>query len=78
MKKIEAMIQSMTREERANPKVISAGRKKRIAKGSATQVSDINKLLIQFEQMRKMMHSFATGKGIPGMMPPGGMGGFRK
>ena len=60
----------MTKEERANPKIISAGRKKRIAKGSATQVSDINKLLNQFEQMKKMMKMLGNG-GMPnfGKMP---------
>ena len=66
MKKIEAMIQSMTKEERANPKVINANRKKRIAKGSATDVSDVNKLLTQFEQMKKMMKMFSNG-GLPNM-----------
>lgn len=67
MKKIEAMIQSMTREERENPKVISANRKKRIAKGSGTEVSDVNKLLTQFEQMRKMMKMLGGGQGLPNM-----------
>ena len=71
MKKIEAMIQSMTREERENPKVITANRKKRIAKGSGTEVSDVNKLLTQFEQMRKMMKMLGGGQGLPnrGKMP---------
>jgi signal recognition particle subunit SRP54 len=67
MKKIEAMIQSMTREERENPKVITANRKKRIAKGSGTEVSDVNKLLTQFEQMRKMMKMLGGGQGMPNM-----------
>jgi signal recognition particle subunit SRP54 len=67
MKKTEAIIQSMTVKERRNPKLINASRKKRIAKGSATQVHDINKLLKQFEQMKSMMKMFSGGKGIPGM-----------
>jgi signal recognition particle subunit SRP54 len=67
MKKTEAIIQSMTVKERRNPKIINASRKKRIAKGSATQVHDINKMLKQFEQMKNMMKMFSGGKGIPGM-----------
>jgi len=55
MKKIEAMIQSMTLEERDNPSIISASRRARIAKGSATTVADVNQLLQNFEQARKMM-----------------------
>lgn len=66
MKKIEAIIQSMTFEERRKPKVINANRKKRIAKGSGTKVQDVNKLLNQFEQMKKMMKMFGGG-GFPGM-----------
>jgi signal recognition particle subunit SRP54 len=67
MKKTEAIIQSMTVEERRKPKLINASRKKRIAKGSATQVHDINKMLKQFEQMKSMMKMFSGGKGVPGM-----------
>lgn len=73
MKKIEAIIQSMTKEERIKPKIINASRKKRIAKGSGTQVHEVNKLLKQFEQMQKMMKMFGGG-GFPGM--PGMKGGF--
>src|SRR5690606_5497207 len=50
MKKIEAIIQSMTREERENHKVLNGSRRLRIAKGSGNQVSDVNKLINQFEQ----------------------------
>jgi signal recognition particle subunit SRP54 len=57
----------MTVEERRKPKLINASRKKRIAKGSATQVHDINKMLKQFEQMKSMMKMFSGGKGVPGM-----------
>lgn len=66
MKKIEAIIQSMTFEERTKPKVINASRKKRIAKGSGTKVQDVNKLLNQFEQMKKVMKMFSGGS-IPGL-----------
>ncbi|MBK8722790.1 MAG: signal recognition particle protein [Saprospiraceae bacterium] len=76
--KVESIIFSMTLEERRNPDIITLKRKQRIAKGCGRSMDDINAFMKQFEQMRKMMHSFATGKGIPGMMPPGGMGGFRK
>lgn len=73
MKKIEAIIQSMTKDERRKPKIINASRKKRIAKGSGTQVNEVNKLLKQFEQMQKMMKMLGGG-GFPGM--PGMKGGF--
>ena len=59
MKHIEAIIQSMTREERAKPQIIGANRKIRIAKGSGTRVQDVNQLLKQFEQMQKMMKQFS-------------------
>ncbi|MDQ7032198.1 MAG: signal recognition particle protein [Desulfonauticus sp.] len=55
MAKLEAIINSMTLEERRNPKIINASRKERIAKGSGTTVQDVNILLKNFEQMRKMM-----------------------
>lgn len=68
MKKVEAIIQSMTKEERKKPEILKASRKQRIAKGSGTDVSDVNKLLKQFEQMREMMKMFSSGKfpQIPG------------
>ena len=55
LKIIEAMIQSMTPKERANPSVINPSRKRRIAAGSGTRVEDVNRLLRQFEQMKQMM-----------------------
>ena len=58
----EAIIQSMTMEERRNPKIIAANRKIRIAKGSGTRVQDVNQLLKQFEEMQKMMKQFSGGK----------------
>ena len=62
MKKVEAIIQSMTKEERKKPDILKASRKIRIAKGSGTEVSDVNKLLKQFEQMKSMMKMFSSGK----------------
>ncbi|HAS80241.1 MAG TPA: signal recognition particle protein [Fusobacteriaceae bacterium] len=67
MKKTEAIIQSMTTEEKRKPKIINASRKKRIAKGSATKIQDINRMLKQFEQMQGMMKMFGGGKKMPGM-----------
>ncbi|MBQ8300443.1 MAG: signal recognition particle protein, partial [Clostridia bacterium] len=62
MAHIEAIIQSMTAEERRKPNIIGASRKVRIAKGSGTRVQDVNQLLKQFEQMQKMMKQFTGGK----------------
>lgn len=62
MRKVEAIIQSMTKEERKKPDILKASRKIRIAKGSGTDVSDVNKLLKQFEQMKSMMKMFSSGK----------------
>ena len=62
MKKVEAIIQSMTIEERKKPEILKASRKVRIAKGSGTEVSDINRLLKQFDQMKSMMKMFSGGK----------------
>jgi signal recognition particle subunit SRP54 len=58
----EAIILSMTPKERENPNIIDASRKRRIAKGSGTSVEEINKLLKQFEQMKKMMKQISSGK----------------
>lgn len=62
MKKVECIIQSMTKEERKKPEILKASRKQRIAKGSGTEVSDVNRLLKQFEQMKSMMKMFSGGK----------------
>ena len=62
---IEAMITSMTKEEREKPSVINPSRKRRIAAGSGRKVEDVNRLLKQFEQMQKMMKQF-SGKGTKG------------
>jgi len=56
--KIEAIINSMTKEERQNPSIINGSRRKRIAKGSGTTIQDVNNLLKSFEQMKKLMKQF--------------------
>ena len=61
-KGVEAIIQSMTPKERANPDIINTSRKERIARGSGTTMQDVNRLMKQFEQIRKTMKSFAGGK----------------
>jgi len=63
LRRIEAIIYSMTPGERRNPKVINASRKRRIARGSGTTVQDINALLKQFRQMQRMMKQFRRGRG---------------
>lgn len=80
---MEAIINSMTMQERQFPKLIKGSRKKRIAAGSGTSIQEVNKLLKQFAQMQKMMRKM-SGKGgmkkmmrsMQGMMPPGGGGGM--
>jgi signal recognition particle subunit SRP54 len=69
MKKIEAIIHSMTIQERADHRVLNGSRRQRIAKGSGTQVSDVNKLIKQFEEAKKMMSGLmkmGMGKGMLG------------
>ncbi len=66
-KSVEAIILSMTPEERKHPEIINASRKKRIANGSGTSVTEVNKLLTQFNEAKKMMKMVATG-GVRGMM----------
>jgi signal recognition particle subunit SRP54 len=69
---VEAIIQSMTKEEKIRPEVINAGRRKRIAKGSGTSVQEVNRLLKQFDDMKKMM------KQMSGMQQKGKKkGGFK-
>ncbi len=58
---IEAIILSMTKEERRNPEIIKASRKQRIAKGSGREVSEVNRLLEQFENSKKMMKQISSG-----------------
>ena len=64
--KIEAIIDSMTKKERINCKIINGSRRKRIAAGSGTQVQDVNRLLKNFAQMKKMMEKI-TSKGLPSL-----------
>ncbi|MEX0602197.1 MAG: signal recognition particle protein [Bacteroidota bacterium] len=61
LQRVEAIIQSMTREERGKPGIINGSRRKRIALGSGTTVQDVNRLLKQFEEMQKMMKKFSKG-----------------
>jgi signal recognition particle subunit SRP54 len=72
MKVIEAIINSMTPEERHNPRVINASRKRRIARGSGTEVMEVNDLLNQFRQMQRMMKQMGGG----GKHGRGGMRGL--
>jgi signal recognition particle subunit SRP54 len=74
--RVEAMIQSMTAVERMRPEVIDASRRLRIARGSGSQVGQVNDLLKQFKEMRKMFKGLRTG-GLLGRMMPG-MGGVSK
>ena len=76
-KQVEAIIGSMTPEEREKPEIINARRRERIAKGSGTTMADVNRLMKQFEDTRKMMKMVA---GAGGKMPkmPMGRGGFRR
>jgi signal recognition particle subunit SRP54 len=76
-KGIEAIILSMTPKERANPGLLNPSRKNRIAKGSGTNIQEINKLLKQFEDMRKMMKLMSNPRNMMGMMSKlKGMGGM--
>jgi signal recognition particle subunit SRP54 len=60
---VESIIGSMTPYERSHPEVLNGSRKKRIASGSGTDIAEVNRLLKQFDETRKMMHSIATSKG---------------
>lgn len=66
--RIDAIITSMTKEERRNPKILNGSRRLRIAKGSGNKVQDVNRFMEQFEQMQKMMKSMMSGKGKFGKM----------
>jgi signal recognition particle subunit SRP54 len=69
--RIEAMIRSMTPQERNDPHVINGSRRKRIATGSGATIQEVNKLVKQFDQVRKMVKQLSGGKGK--MRMPGGM-----
>ncbi len=68
MKRTEAIILSMTPEERRNPRVINGSRKRRIARGSGTSVSEVNQLLNQFRQMQRLMKQMSSGRGPAGLL----------
>jgi signal recognition particle subunit SRP54 len=68
LQRVEAIILSMTPAERSNPKLLNASRRKRIADGSGVEVSDINQLIKQFRDMKKLMKQFRRGRlNIPGL-----------
>jgi signal recognition particle subunit SRP54 len=75
MKHIEAIILSMTKQERKKPEMLNGQRRVRISRGSGRPVSEINRLLEQFKEMQKFMKQM---KSLQGMMPRGGGGGFPK
>jgi signal recognition particle subunit SRP54 len=67
LRRVEAIIRSMTPEERRNPKIIGGSRKRRIASGSGSRPQDVNRLLKQFVEAQKMMKMLAGGKGAPSL-----------
>lgn len=75
MGRTEAIILSMTKQERNNPDIMNGSRRKRIANGAGVQVQEVNRILNQFESMRKMMKQASGGKRKKGKF--GGMGGMR-
>jgi len=74
--RVSAIIQSMTPQERRDPKILNASRRARIARGSGTQVSDVNGLVDRFGEAQKMMRQMRGGKGMPGIPGMPGMPGF--
>jgi signal recognition particle subunit SRP54 len=75
VRRMEGIINSMTRQERAKPELIKASRKRRIAAGAGVQVQEVNRMLAQFEQMQSMMKKLKGGgmakmmRGMKGMLP---------
>ena len=85
MLRVEAIIKSMTKKEKAKPDILNASRKKRIAAGAGVKVEDVNRLLKQYEQMKKMFkqmnakggkRKLMRGMNLPGLGGPGGPGNF--
>jgi len=81
--RVAAIIQSMTPQERRDPKILNGSRRARIARGSGTEVSDVNGLIERFGEAQKMMRQMRGGRGVPGMpgmpgMPGIGGGGGKK
>ncbi len=77
-KGIEAIIHSMTKQERTNPKILNGSRKKRIAMGSGSTVVEVNQLIKQFSQMGKMMKMMQGDGGKQMMQMMQGKGGMPK
>lgn len=80
MKHLEAIVLSMTKEERKKPELMNGSRRARVAKGSGRSIQEVNKLLEQFREMQKMMKKVSGGGGPGGgrrMLPPGMFGGLR-
>jgi len=83
LKYAKAIIRSMTMQERENPELLNQSRRQRIAKGSARPVQEVNSIIKQFEEARKMIKMMKKGKGFPGMPgmgappPPGRRRCFR-
>ncbi|MEW5960445.1 MAG: signal recognition particle protein, partial [Chloroflexota bacterium] len=75
LKRTQAMISSMTLQERRHPKILNGSRKRRIASGSGTTVQDINQLITQFRQMQKMMKQLRNPRARQNIMNM--FGGFR-
>ena len=69
MKRTESIILSMTPEERENPELINGSRRKRIASGSGTTIQDVNRLLKQFDESKKMMRMLSKGGKMMGKAP---------
>jgi signal recognition particle subunit SRP54 len=78
LKRIEAMIGSMTQQERENPDLLASqpSRRRRIAKGSGHEPADVDKVLADFQRMRGFMQQMSSGGGMPGMGMPGMGGGM--
>jgi len=74
LKYAKAIIRSMTMQERENPELLNQSRRQRIAKGSARPVQEVNSIIKQFEEARKMIKMMKKGKGLPGMPGMPGMG----
>ena len=70
LKRIEAIIHSMTVDERRDPEILNASRRRRIARGSGTRLPEVNRLIKQFGEMQKIMRQFSGGgRGLPGLRP---------
>jgi signal recognition particle subunit SRP54 len=75
--RVEAIVRSMTKDEKRKPEILNAQRRKRIAAGSGTTIQDVNRLIKQFDDMRKMMKQFSSmmgskgAKGLKGKMGKG-------